>query len=47
MRKLIDIKGELNEKGSLVYTLSVMAVKDGKSLKIYIEDILENHIKTN
>jgi len=40
MKKLIDIPGELNEKGTTANKLSVMAAQDGKDLKNYIQDLL-------
>jgi lambda repressor-like predicted transcriptional regulator len=42
MRKLIDIKGKLEEKGSTANRLSVKAALEGKNLKNYIEEILES-----
>ncbi len=45
MRKLIDIKGEILEEGSVANKLSKMASKDGKNLKYYIETLLEKHVK--
>ena len=45
MKKLIDIRGELNEKGTVAYKLSVKAAKDGKNLKYYIESVLEKLVK--
>jgi hypothetical protein len=45
MNKIISIKGELDKKGTVAYKLAVMAAKDGKNLKYYIESILENHVK--
>lgn len=45
MKKLIDIKGKLDEKGSVAYKLSVMSAKAGKNLKYYIETLLEQHVK--
>lgn len=45
MRKLIDIVGELNAKGSLAYRLAVRATKAGMNLKAYIEWLLEEDVK--
>ena len=44
MKKLIDIKGELDEKGSVAHRLALKATEVGKNLKNYIETLLENHV---
>jgi hypothetical protein len=41
MRKLIDIKGELTVKNSVAWKLLQKASKEGKNLKNYIEEKLE------
>tara|TARA_R110000851_G_scaffold148191_1_gene288528 strand:+ start:686 stop:838 length:153 start_codon:yes stop_codon:yes gene_type:complete len=40
MRKLIDVPGELKEEGTIANKLNVMAAKEGKDLKNYIQDLL-------
>ena len=45
MKKLIEISGEFNEKGTTANKLSVMAAMAGKNLKLYIKDLLDNHVK--
>lgn len=42
MRKLIDIPGQLKESGTIANKLNVMAAKEGKDLKNYIQDLLIN-----
>lgn len=41
MRKIITLKGELKEKGSIAWKLAQKAAKEGKDLKNYIQDELE------
>ena len=46
MRKLIDIPGKLNEKGTVANKLNIMAAEVGTDLKNYIQDILTVHVRT-
>ena len=41
MRKIITLKGELTEKNSIAWKLAQKATKEGKNLKNYIEEKLE------
>ena len=41
MRKLIDIKDEL------IVPLKILAAKENKPFKIYLEDIIETNVKQN
>ena len=45
MKKVIEIKGELKEKGSTANKLGVKAAEQGVSLSKYIKDLLCNHVK--
>jgi hypothetical protein len=45
MRKIITLEGELDKKGSTAYKLSVLAAKEGKDLKNYIQDVLKEKIR--
>ena len=45
MRKLIEIKGELKDKGSTANKLGVMAAQQGVSLSKYITELFCEHVK--
>ena len=44
MRKLIDLHGKLDEKGTFAYALNVAAAKEGKNLKRFIETSMAKKI---
>lgn len=45
MKKIINISGELKDPGSTANKLSVLAAKEGKNLTLYIQDLLDKHVK--
>tara|TARA_R110000822_G_scaffold273025_2_gene395546 strand:+ start:1825 stop:1971 length:147 start_codon:yes stop_codon:yes gene_type:complete len=46
MKKVIEIKGELKDKGSTANKLGVMAAQQGVSLSKYITELFCEHVKT-
>lgn len=42
VRKLIDIKGSRSDRESIFYKISLNALNANKSLKKYIEDLIES-----
>lgn len=48
MKKLITIEGEIDDKETTAYKLSVMAAKAGyRGLTAYIYDLFNKHVKDN
>jgi len=45
MKKLIEIEGELKDKGSPANLLAIKAAKKGIDLKAYIKEVLTKHAK--
>lgn len=45
MRKLIDLHGKLDEKGTFAHALNVAAAKEGDNLKRFIEKALAEKIR--
>ena len=44
MKKLININGELSDKGSTANKLNVRAAEKGVSLTQYITEVLDKHV---
>lgn len=47
MKKLIEITGELKDKGSFANRLNVLAAENGNNLTEYIKEVLEKHVLLN
>lgn len=47
MKKLIEINGELDEKGTTANRLNILAASKGLSLSKYISNLLDSHVLNN